>query len=386
MAFDNSKQQNRHVIISQVPPPHHGSTIMTQVFLETVSQLGGSCHLVDRRFSASIEEVGKFRLKKLLAAVSLLIRLIWAQVLHRPQVYVLFITNRPASFIVDWVITEILRIFRCPLVNYVHTNGFSELATRNRLLNFLVRRALGSAHQTVCLSGTLENDITWAVKGRISIIPNTPYRIPSESPKKRSSHPTFLFLSNLIPEKGVERFVEAAISLATVIPAAEFVIAGDSPDALTLSLLKSKIEACGFKERISVLGRADEETKWSLLDKAHALVFPSTYRFEAQPLTIIEAMSRALPVIAFDTGGIKDLILDGRTGYLIKNKDSEALVAPMRRIAMDAELRERLGKQAAERFDQVFSRAAYSRSWARVLDIRYIGTEIEGRRPKQPDS
>ena len=344
---------------------------MTQVFLETLTSLGSSWHLVERRFSTSIAEVGKFRPKKLLASVSLLARLFLAQRKYKPIASILFITNRPASFIVDWAITEILRLFKQPLVNYIHTNGFSDLAARNLVFKFLVKRALGYAEQTVCLSVTLQEDVAWAVRGALCTIPNTPYRIPIKQPNMRSPRPSFLFLSNLIPEKGVGIFVDAAILVAATVPSAKFIIAGDSPDPATVDLLRSKIQSSGYEEQISILGKADEETKWRLLDEAHALVFPSTYPFEAQPLTIVEAMSRGVPVIAFDTGGIRDLIADGLTGYLIKSTESTSLVAPMQRIAVESEVTKKLGNRAAERFEESFSRSAYERSWAQVLNADY---------------
>ncbi|MDV2976876.1 UNVERIFIED_CONTAM: glycosyltransferase family 4 protein [Actinomycetes bacterium ARC8] len=361
------RQIGSQVVISQLPPPHHGSTVMTQVYLETLSELDIAWHLVDRRFSSSVGEIGKFNLGKVVQGFLLLGRLLISQVQLKPSSYVLFITNRPASFIVDWVITEIIRMSRRPLINYVHTSGFRDLGSRNRIFRFLVKRALSSATQTVCLGDTMETDISWAANGGIIKIPNTPYRLPKLPPTPREEPLTFLFLSNLLPEKGAEAFITAALQLAPEYPSARFVVAGAAPDDETTRFLESKISGSPYAKSVSLIGGAAEEHKWRLLDSAHALVFPSTYKFEAQPLTIVEAMSRALPVIAFDTGGVRDLVTHEHTGILLPSPDVGLLADAMRRLADDSSLRAVLGRQALHFFETRLSRSAYANAWKRVL-------------------
>lgn len=367
MAVDRKETAGPHIVISQLPPPHHGSTVMTQVFLDTLDSLKMDWRLVDRRFSKSVGEVGQLGLLKFFKSFHLIGRLLSSHFLWKPQAYVLFITNRPASFLVDWAMTEVLRLLRRPIINYVHTTGFTELAGRNKLFGFLVKRALGSAQRTVCLGASMESDISWAVDRAITRIPNTPYQVPSPTAVGRGAAPTFLFLSNLLPEKGAARFIDAALELASLSPSSNFVVAGASPDRATLSLLEAKISESPYRDRILLAGSADEETKWRLLDTSHVLVFPSTYAFEAQPLTIVEAMCRGLPVIAFDTGGIRDLVIDGHTGYLLESRDHRSLVESMLLLAGDEGLREKLGNQARKFYEAYLSRSAYELAWAKVL-------------------
>lgn len=363
------------LVVSQVPPPHHGSTIMTQVFLESLETLGMEAHLVDRRFSKTVGDVGKFSATKVFKSFGLLGRFIYELILRRPARCIIFITNRPGSFVIDWVLTELLRLFRYPIINYVHTNGFYSLANRNRVFEFLVGRALGAADTTVCLGPSLTSDVSDLVKGDIAIIANTPYRLP-EVTHHRSPQVSFLFLSNLIPEKGVTDFVRAAVELCEADEHVSFVVAGAVPDADIYRQISDHINNSSHSRRIRLLGKADEETKWKLLQTSHALVFPSIYPYEAQPLTIVEAMAMGLPVIAYDIGGIRDLVKHGVTGVLVDAGDYKALFGAMRQSLEDPDTLELYGAEARNYFDSEFSRRAYESRWDRVLNARRIGPHL----------
>lgn len=364
----------RVLVISQVPPPHHGSTIMTQVFLESLDSLGVEAHLVDRRFSKTVGDVGRFSASKILKSFGLIFRLVFSLIRLRPTICVLFITNRPGSFLIDWLLTEILRLFRCPIVNYIHTSGFTRLAKRNRVFCILVRRALKSATATVCLGPSLTSDVTKFVSNNLTTIANTPYNIPVVT-HRRSSQPLFLFLSNLLPEKGVKDFVRAALELCELDTNVSFAIAGAAPDAGTYDEIKHLIDHSPHAQRIKLLGKANEESKWKLLQTCHALVFPSTYSFEAQPLTIVEAMAMSLPTIAYDVGGIGDLIKPGVSGQLVPAGDQEALRRTMHNLLVNPDVLARFGAEARDRFDAQFSRCVYESRWAQVLGVQHAASD-----------
>src|SRR5690606_17277143 len=83
------------VVISQLPPPTHGSTLMTKVFLEVLDDLGIEWRLVDRRFSRTVGEVGSFKLRKVGAAAGLVTRLLTRLLRRRPAACIFFVTTRP---------------------------------------------------------------------------------------------------------------------------------------------------------------------------------------------------------------------------------------------------------------------------------------------------
>jgi glycosyltransferase involved in cell wall biosynthesis len=91
----------------------------------------------------------------------------------------------------------------------------------------------------------------------------------------------------------------------------------------------------------------------SWLRAADFAVQPS--HFEAMGLAAAEAMAAGLPVIASDTGGYRDFISHEKNGLLVPVRDIRALASAISRLAGNAELRERLGREArrsAEQFDE----------------------------------
>lgn len=360
----------RVAVISQLPPPIHGSTIMTRAFLNTLHNLEHEFVLVDRRFSNSVSEVGKFSSRKLASGIWMPGRLLKAMLQFQPHVVVFFATNRTFSFVVDWALSEVLRWFRVGRINYLHTVGFETLASRSRVFNWMVGRLLGSAHTTVCLGPTLAQDVTpWVNPSRITFIPNTVMDRPDDLGERRQDVPPIvLYLSNLIPEKGAGAFIDLAIELAPEMPDATFIVAGATADEVFTDSLIERVHASGLDHRVRFVGAiTDHQEKWRLLSDASVLVFPSTYPFEAQPLTILEALSVGTPVVAYDVGGIKDVVREGVDGETVPAGSVSEMARSVRRYcgpdSTGRTQKQRVSSTSSERV----SVRAYRDGWKLVL-------------------
>jgi len=362
----------RVIAISQLPPPIHGSTMMTRAFLGVLDDLGISWRLVDRRFSSSVAEVGKFSWRKVLSASLMPLRMLFAVLAHRPHAVVFFATNRSFSFIVDWVLSELLRRTVKRRILYLHTVGYEELAAQGAFWNWSVGRLLGSATHVVCLGRTLATDVTtWVRPDRISYVPNATdqgvtYKALAASTQPQ---PSVLFFSNLIPEKGAGVFVSLAQELLTEFPDVNFVLAGAEADAQFSSSLRAEVVRARLENRVIFHGPVTlPGEKERLLSDATVLVFPSTYRFEAQPLTIVEAYAAGTPVVAYDVGGIRDLIVDDETGFLVDAGDEDELTRRVAIILRDPHRARLLGSGARNAFLDQYTSDRYRSRWRDILN------------------
>ena len=84
-----------------------------------------------------------------------------------------------------------------------------------------------------------------------------------------------------------------------------------------------------------------------LLAAADIFALPS--HFEGLPMSVIEAMLTALPVVATHVSGPREQVIDGETGYLVKLHDVAALAAALRHLVQDAVLRASMGRAGRQR-------------------------------------
>jgi glycosyltransferase involved in cell wall biosynthesis len=150
-----------------------------------------------------------------------------------------------------------------------------------------------------------------------------------------------LMVSRVLRSKGVLDFARAARAVVRDDPAIQFVLAGpadsESIDALTIG------ESEELRNSVKWLGPRNDVKR--LLALADVFVFPSFYR-EGLPRVLLEAASMALPLVAVDAAGSRDVVKDGINGFLVPPRDPHAIAAAILRLAREPELRARLGAEA----------------------------------------
>ena len=350
-------------IVGQLPPPHHGSAVMTQRLAQAISDIGYEARVVSRDFSSSADEVGQFKLQKLRRAIGLM-REVGA--LGSTRACVVFGTNRRGSFLIDCVILAILRKKRVRTINYIHTQGYKQLAESSRTLAKLVKWFLAQPELNIVLSPRLAQDIRpWVEERRIAIIPNCV--APSNGDielddQDASCTREVLFLSNLLPEKGALAFVQSAAYIGPEVKV-RLTVAGDTEE---LSY-KARLYGAARSHPVSFVGSVYGAEKDSLMRRSHLFVFPTTYRYEAQPLVILEALAAGLPVISSDAGGIPDIIEDGVNGRILSDVGPEEIARAILDVLQDSGklnvMRQSAKRSAVDRY----SFAAYVKNWRRVL-------------------
>lgn len=128
-----------------------------------------------------------------------------------------------------------------------------------------------------------------------------------------------LIVGRMRVRKGIE---VALAALAAIEPEHRPVLwlAGDGEHRAGLETAARRLHVDGS---VRFLGRCSAGQVMTLMRRARALVVPSTY--EGMPLVVLEAMSRKLPIIASAVSGIPEVVIDGRTGWLVPPEDPTAL-------------------------------------------------------------
>jgi glycosyltransferase involved in cell wall biosynthesis len=167
-----------------------------------------------------------------------------------------------------------------------------------------------------------------------------------------------LAVSRLVWQKGYPELAEAMRSVtdAALWVVGERLESDRGPDMVAL------LRGAGLGERLRLLGYRDDVP--DLMAAADIFVLPS--RFEALPMSVIEAMLSGLPVVASDIRGPAEQVVREETGLLVPAGDPRALAAALWRLATDPQLRARMGTagrvRALERYDE-------AKVLARMLDL-----------------
>ena len=156
-------------------------------------------------------------------------------------------------------------------------------------------------------------------------------------------------VANLRPEKGHLVFVEAAQRVGKVFPEARFLIAGDGPCRERIQRTITKME---LTDRVEMLGAIGEIPVF--LRSIQLLVLPSL-KNEGLPNAVMEAMAAGIPVVATNTGGTKELVIDEVTGFLVPPNDPSALADSITRLCLDPELRKKMGDAGQRRVLEQFT-------------------------------
>ncbi len=153
---------------------------------------------------------------------------------------------------------------------------------------------------------------------------------------------TVLFASRLLAEKGADVFLTLARRMASRRDV-RFLLAGRiDPDNPT-SLTEAEIDRARRTGRIEVLGHVDDMP--ALFAACHVVVFPTRYR-EGLPKVLAETASCGRPVVTTDVPGCREVVVHGRTGFLVPPGDVPALEATVERLLDDDALRRRMGAEA----------------------------------------
>lgn len=126
-------------------------------------------------------------------------------------------------------------------------------------------------------------------------------------------------------------------------------IVGDGPKRkeLELFLQKNKIE------NVNLSGSLSRERVFDIMVESDIFVLVSKY--EGLPMTILEAMSFGLPVVASDVGGIKEVVKDGETGFLLKNNSVEELYLVLHQLLTNDNLRLVVAEKGRQKIQDEFS-------------------------------
>jgi len=270
---------------------------------------------------------------------------------------------------------ELRRAWDVPVLQMFHTLGQMKNSVANSPAEWEPERRIeGEAEAMDCadllIAATpLERaQMVWlygADAAKIAVVPcgvdlNLFHPIPPEEAKRAlglpSSRRIILFVGRIEPLKGIDTLLRAMALVAPQIPHwredLSVIIIGGAPGAgvdrvnAELARLERLRAELGIEDLITFQGAEVQDTLTYYYSAAEMVVMPSHY--ESFGMVALEAMACGTPVVGSRVGGLAFSIQDGQTGYLVPERDAEALAARIRLLLHDGDLRQQLGRRAAQ--------------------------------------
>lgn len=181
----------------------------------------------------------------------------------------------------------------------------------------------------------------------------------TESPYNFDSH-VFLAVGRLTHPKGYDWLLEAWSIVEECISDWKLVIVGSGEDD---KMLKAKMNFLKLKY-VNFVGHTDDVGAY--YSKGSCFVLSS--RYEGFPMVLLEAEASGLPVVSFDCKtGPRDLVVDGKTGYLVEDTNIQALAQAMIRFTKDKDTAERMSIEA-KKFVSQFNLEAITDKWEKLIE------------------
>ncbi len=259
------------------------------------------------------------------------------------------------------------RALGLPVVLHLHAAQLHHFYRRLPLpLRALTRWAFSLATSVVVLGTASKRFVVeelGVAPGRVEILING---VPAPTVARRAAPGPvlkLLFVGNLSARKGVAELLQAmALPELAALPI---------PLALTLAGggdvagYQAQADALGLgPERVRFAGWSDQADVARLMAEADMLVLPSYD--EGLPLVILEALANGVAVVCTPVGEIPSVLSDAETALLVLPGDVAALGAALRKLALDAALRQRLERNGRALYAQHFSLARFFAGVARI--------------------
>lgn len=257
------------------------------------------------------------------------------------------------------------------LVLHLHGGGYEYFyQSQSSWLQGMISRTLSQADTIIVLGENLREQFAFLPDVNIAVVPNSipveppaeailPKSLPTDSPLR------LLYLSNLIESKGyldllaacrvLHHEYEIPIQCAFCGKFIRTTVDHHQSAEEAMAHFTNLIDTWELKEVVTYHGLVSGAIKDRLLQQAHALVLPTTYPWEGQPISILEALAYGTPVIATAHRDIPSQVINRYNGFLVSAHAPLEIADAVRTMWQSPALYTRLSQSARQHFRENYT-------------------------------
>lgn len=220
-----------------------------------------------------------------------------------------------------------------PVVTTLHGSDV-ELIKKFPIFKFPTRFALDGSDAIICVSTALKNEVIdmGINTKKIYVIPNGIYPEQFSAHLNNYKKNEILFIGSLTRNKGAHLLLEAFRPIKNDYPNFTVRIIGDGPEEKRLAQTSTELE---INDNVIIQKSIPHNEIGKVMQEAFMFVLPSIN--EGFGIVLLEALASGLPCIAFDSGGVKDILGEGR-GILVEPGNVNALSLAIANLIKDREI------------------------------------------------
>ncbi|MBH69823.1 MAG: hypothetical protein CMP69_00925 [Flavobacteriales bacterium] len=320
------------LFFSSFPPPNTGQTLSNYFYFKKLKENFDIKKINTGNKSILNRGSGTFSIKVLINTLINIFKLIYTLLLFKPKIIYLVYSSSKIGIIRDYVYLIVVRSFapKIKIVAHIHSGNYGDEGNR-----YCLMKILRMTDKFIFLSKKLIKISNLLKKEKIEIVPNsisekvffTDNEIENKI-KKRSIRKelNLVFLGNMIKEKGYLDVVKSLkyLNLENKI---NLYLIGTWRNKNDRIYVENYFEDDLKKNfQIKIKGTINNQmTIKHYLSIADIVLLPSYYKIEAFPISIIEALNSATPVIGTNHAAIPEIILNGSNGFIVDEQSPKQI-------------------------------------------------------------
>jgi len=363
-------KRSRVLVVAPTPEgANTGLSIAVRCLLDGLEQRGLDYMVADTTWGGIPEQPGRGSVARALASVVVAIVAV-VKTIDCRYVYITLSTSK-GGFLRGAAPIFFASLLGRRIIAHLHGGGFREFYDeQGSVIKTFIRWIMGKTTRIVALGELLVEQfaVVPAYETKVVVIPNGfPANQEVPEARQRELNPAeplrVLYLSNLVPSKGVLYLLAAIERLLADSRRVEVDIAGSHKDAgggneIGFSTFVADFEAACRRLGPSCRyhGAVFGEAKAALFEQSHVFCLPTHYPWEGQPISIIEALAYGLPVISTAHKGIPEQVIDGKNGRLVPPRSAEAIAEALVELIDCPGQYQHFSVEARAHFEENFTR------------------------------
>jgi glycosyltransferase involved in cell wall biosynthesis len=306
------------LLVLHYSPPIHGAAKVGDTICDSkLLKSSFETRFIKIKSSESLEVIGKFGLKKIITTVTLFCKIVIQLIRFRPDKIYFTASPNGFAFYRDLFISIPIKIYasivKCDVFYHYHARGIEEFTLKSnihqKLTNFFVSNTniifITRMMSSELINITRHKRTLFLKKGVDDTLNDASFTEVLNSRFKNNTIKV-LYLSNMIKTKGYDTVLELAVKTKKENLPVEFNFAGAWASKDDEHYFNDFVNTNNLKTVVNYHGLVLGEEKDKLFKKANLFIFPS--RKDVFPLSLLEALSYGLPILAFNVGAISEIV------------------------------------------------------------------------------